>query len=77
MIKTTSTVCSEIYEEIRKLSGDMKGQSLLIRVNPEVARAFEAEEAGLLKELGGLVQSRVMVQGDPMLHQEQFDVVAL
>jgi ribonuclease G len=77
MIKTTSTVCGEIYEEIRKLAADMRGQSLLLRVNPEVARALAAEEAGLLKELGGLVKSPVTVQGDPMLHQEQFDVVAL
>jgi ribonuclease G len=76
MIKSVTTVCSEIYEEIRKLAHDMRGHSLVLRVNPEVARALAAEEARLLTEMGGLVESSVTVQGDPMLHQEQFDVVA-
>jgi ribonuclease G len=75
MIKSVATVCSEIYDEVRKLASDMRGQPLLLRVNPEVARALAGEEAGLLKDLSGLVGEEILVQGDPLLHQEQFDVV--
>jgi ribonuclease G len=75
MIKTVTTVCSEIYDEVRKLASDLKGQDLLLRVNPEVARALAAEQAPLLRDLGALVGAEVRVQGDPLLHQEQFDVV--
>ena len=49
---------------------------LLLRVNPEVARALAGEEAGVLRgpgRAGG--RSEITVQGDPLLHQEQFDVV--
>jgi len=76
MVKSVTTVCSEIYDEIRKLAADMKGQSLLLRVNPEVARALAGEGASVLKDLSLLVENEIRVQGDPLLHQEQFDVVA-
>ena len=75
MIKSVATVCSEIYDEVRKLAGDLRGQPLLLRVNPEVARALAGEETGVLKDLSQLVGEEILVQGDPLLHQEQFDVV--
>jgi ribonuclease G len=76
MIKSVATVCAEIYDEVRKLVTDMRGTPLLLRVNPDVARALAGEESGVLKELSDLVGTPVRVQGDPLLHQEQFDVVA-
>ena len=74
-IKSVATVCSEIYAEVRKLAADVSGQPLLLRVNPDVARALRAEEAGVLRELCALLGHDVAVQSDPLLHQEQFDVV--
>jgi len=77
MIKSVTTVCSEIYDEVKKLADDMKGQRLLLRVNPDVARALVGDEASVLRDLQGLVDHEVTVQGDPLLHQEQFDVVPM
>jgi hypothetical protein len=68
-------VCSEIYDEVRKLAPDLRGHDLLLRVNPEVARALAADESPFLKDLTSLVSAEVRVLGDPLLHQEQFDVV--
>ena len=76
MIKSVTTVCAEICDEVRKLAVDMRGAPLLLRVNPEVARALAGEESAVLKELSDLVGTPVRVQGDPLLHQEQFDVVS-
>ena len=45
MVKTVATVCSEIYDEVKKLAPDVKGQGVSLRVNPEVARALGGEEA--------------------------------
>ena len=75
MVKTVATVCSEIYDEVKKLASDMRGQALQLRVNPEVARALAGEERSLLKNLSAVVGHEIVVQGDPLLHQEQFDVV--
>ena len=77
MIKSVATVCSEIYDEIRKLASDMRGAPFLLRVNPDVARALAGEEAVVLKDLSDLVGTAIRVQGDPLLHQEQFDVVTM
>jgi ribonuclease G len=76
MIKSVTTVCSEIYDEVRKLAAELRGHGLLLRVNPEVARALAADNAQLLQELTSLVGSEIRVQGDPLLHQEQFDLVS-
>ncbi len=77
MVKNVSTVCAEIYDEIQKLAGDLRGTPFLLRVNPDVARALAKEEASVLRDLTTLVGSEIRVQGDPLLHQEQFDVVGL
>ncbi len=74
-IKSVATVCSEIYAEVRKLAGEVTGQPLLLRVNPEVARALSGEEAPVLRDLCALTRGEITVHGDPLLHQEQFDVV--
>jgi ribonuclease G len=74
-VKSVSTVCSEIYEEVRKIAADIRGQRLVLRVNPEVARALAGAQAAVLRGLSDLVGGDIAVQGDPLLHQEQFDVV--
>ncbi len=76
-VKSVSTVCTEIYDEVRALASDMRGQRLVLRVNPEVGRALGSEEASVLKALAALVAGEVTRQVDPLLHQEQFDVVAV
>jgi ribonuclease G len=75
MVKTVATVCSEIYEEVKKLAPDVKGEGVALRVNPEVARALMAAEKGVLKDLSALLGHEIRVQADPLLHQEQFDVI--
>jgi hypothetical protein len=70
-------VCSEIYDEVKKLAEDMKGQKLVLRVNPEVARALEKDEAPVLSALSALTGGELVVHADALLHQEQFDLVAV
>ncbi len=77
LVKSVATVCSEIYDEVRKLAADVRGQRLVLRVNPEVARALGGDETSVLKGLAALVGGEVSLQADPLLHQEQFDVVAV
>jgi len=75
-VKSASTVCSEIFAEVRKLAADVRGRRLVLRVNPEVARALGGEEAPVRKSLEALLGGELALQADPLLHQEQFDVVA-
>jgi ribonuclease G len=76
-VKSVASVCSEIYDEIRKLAADMLGERLRLRVHPEVARALAGDESLVLVRLGELVGSEISVQADPLLHLEQFDLVTV
>src|SRR6476659_7962920 len=38
-IKSASTICYEILTEMKKLGSDLEGQGVVLRVNPDIARA--------------------------------------
>jgi ribonuclease G len=77
VIKSSSTICHEILSEVKKISGDMNGQSLVLRVNPDIARAFRDEEHAVLRELKQSLGRDLMLKPDAQLHHEQFDLMAI
>jgi ribonuclease G len=76
-IKTTATICYDILTEVKKVSADLDGYSLVLRVNPEIARALKDESRGVFRELESAVGRRVTVRPDDQLHHEQFDLMAI
>jgi ribonuclease G len=76
-IKTSATICYDILTEVKKVSADLDGYSLVLRVNPEIARAFKDESRPLLKELEAAVGRAVTLRPDEQLHHEQFDLMAI
>jgi ribonuclease G len=77
VIKSSSTICYEILAEVKKISGDLDGQSLMLRVNPDIARALREEERAVLKDLKQTVGRDVVLKSDVQLHHEQFDLMAI
>ncbi len=77
VIKSVSTICYEILDQVRKLGPEIEGPAVLLRVNPEIARALKEEEAGVVKELKEALGKPIRLKPDPLLHHEQFDVMAL
>jgi Rne/Rng family ribonuclease len=73
MIKSVTTVCNEIYVEMRKMARHFE-RDVMVRVNPEVAKALKANNARWLQEMEELVKRTVLVKSDPLLHPEQFDI---
>ena len=76
-IKASPTICYDILTEVKKVSADLDGYSLVLRVNPEVARALREEGKGVFKELEAAVGRPVTVRPDDQLHHEQFDLMAM
>ena len=72
-IKSSQTVCYEILEEARRLSKNLVDvRQTTLRVHPDVANALQGEE----REVFDLVENFlgvVDINGDPAIHQEQFD----
>src|SRR4029079_13386235 len=76
-IKSSSTICYEILTEVKKLSGDLNGHRLMLRVNPDIARALKEEESAVLRDLRQSIGKDVTIKPDMQLHHEQFDVMAV
>jgi ribonuclease G len=76
-IKSSSTICYEILSEVKKVGTDMDGAGVLLRVNPDIARALKEEERGVLKDLRHMLGKDVVVKPDVHLHHEQFDVMSI
>jgi ribonuclease G len=73
-VKNVNTVCNEIYVETRKIAKHLEHADVMLRVNPEVAKALKANNGKWLNELEELTKKTVIVKSDPALHQEQFDL---
>ena len=77
VIKSSSTICYEILNEVKKVGPDINGHRLLLRVNPDIARALKEEESAVLKDLRQSIGKDVTIKADVHLHHEQFDVMAV
>ena len=73
-VKSATTVCNEIYLEMRKMAKHLEHSDVILRVNPEVAKTLKAGNGKLLGEMEELAKKTVIVKSDPALHQEQFDI---
>ena len=75
-IKSSSTICYEIMTELKKIGSELDGQGVIVRVNPDIARALKDEEPALLRDLQQSLGKPVTIKPDVHLHHEQFDVMA-
>jgi ribonuclease G len=74
MVKSVPTLCYEIQTEARKMAPEMDSGSLTLRVHPEIAKALKTRESGLIEELERWTKKSVIIQADPTLHWEQYDI---
>jgi ribonuclease G len=75
-IKSSSTICYEIMTELKKIGSELDGHGVVVRVNPDIARALKEEEPKLLRDLQQTLGKQVTIKPDVHLHHEQFDVMA-
>jgi ribonuclease G len=76
-IKSASTICYEILTEMKKIGKEFDGQGVILRVNPDIARALKEEESAVLRDLQQTLGKPVTIKPDTHLHHEQFDVMAV
>ena len=74
MVKSIPTICFEIQMEARKMAADLDAASVTLRVHPEIAKALKTRESALVEELESISTKSVIIQSDPTLHWEQYDI---
>ncbi len=73
-IKSITTVCNEIYVEMRKIAKHLEHEDVMLRVHPDVAKELKGNNGRLLNEMEELTKRTIIVKSDPAVHQQQFDI---
>ena len=73
-IKSLTSVCFEILGEVKKMAKELEGDTITLRVNPEVAHALKSRQGALLSEIESLTHKDVIIKSDPLVHQERFEI---
>ncbi len=74
MVKSIPTLCYEIQTEARKMAPEVEAGSLTLRVHPEISKALKTRESSLMEELEKWTKKSIIIQADPTLHWEQYDI---
>ena len=74
MVKSSTTVCNEIYIELRKMRKHFEGADVMLRVHPETVKVLKSNGNRWLNEFEELSGKNVLVKSDATLHPEQFDI---
>jgi ribonuclease G len=73
-IKSAVTVCYEILEEVKKMAHEIEGDTVTLRVNPEVVRILRSREGLLTAEIEKLTGKDLVIKSDSSVHQERFEI---
>jgi Rne/Rng family ribonuclease len=74
MVKSVPTLCYEIQTEAHKMAPELSSGSITLRVHPEIGKALKTRESSLIDELEQWTKKTVIIQADPTLHWEQYDI---
>jgi Rne/Rng family ribonuclease len=74
MVKSATTVCNEIYIEMRKMRKHFEAADVMLRVHPETVKVLKGNNARWLNEFEELIGKNLLLKSDPTLHPEQFDI---
>jgi len=76
-VKTSETVCYEIFREILRQHRQFDVQELLVLARPDIIERLLDEEAAAVAELGELTGKPIRLQSEGMYAPDQFDVVLM
>jgi ribonuclease G len=74
MVKSSATVCNEIYVELRKMRKHFESADVMLRVHPETVKMLKSNNARWMTEFEELIGKNLLLKSDPTLHPEQFDI---
>ena len=74
MVKNPTTVCNEIYVELRKMHKHLERRDVMLRVNPEVVKQLKSNGSKWLQDMEELVGKTILVKSDPSMAPEAFDI---
>jgi|CXWL01.1.fsa_nt_gi ribonuclease G len=74
-IRATETICMNLRRDLLRQRDRPRERELLLRVHPDISRALQQEEREVLLELERVLGVEILIQSDPTLHHERYDVI--
>ena len=74
-IKSLSTIGLELRRQLLRQRQRFGDREILLRVHPDVAQALQRIEQPILRELERELRAEILLQSDPGLHHERFDIL--
>ncbi len=75
--KSPTTICYEIFREIRRIGSSPRDKKIIIGVHPTVANLLYDEERHGVEDLEREYHKKIIIKADSNLHMEQYDIVTL
>ena len=76
-VKSTETVCLEIFREIMRSSRQFDASKLMVLASPQVVEHILDEQSATVAELEELIGKSIQFQREEQYNPEQYDVVLL
>jgi Rne/Rng family ribonuclease len=73
-VKSVTTMCNEIYTELRKVRNHIDSNEVTLRVHPEVAKELKSDKGKWIMEMEEMIGHPILLKSDASVHQEQFDL---
>lgn len=74
-IKSLSTIALDLRRQMLSRRSRYHDREILLRVHPDVAKALQKQEQSILTELENELKVGILIQSDPELHHERFDIL--
>ena len=75
--KSSTTVVYDIFRDIRRIGRGAGQQKVVVGANPVIVDMLEGSEHEGLQKLESESNHHIVVQADPLLHLEQYDIVVM
>ncbi len=74
-LKSKTTICYEIFREIKRDAPNIKGDSIVVNAHPEVCDMLSDEESAGITRLEKEIGKKIHIRSLPYFHIEQYEVV--
>jgi ribonuclease G len=74
LIKSATTMCYEIYRELKKIGSTRKNGRIMITAHPNVTDVLYEEERERVEEIEMMYGFKIIVKADKNLHQEHYEI---
>jgi ribonuclease G len=74
VVKSDATLAAEIFRKIQAGIHEGAPREVVVRVHPEMAHHLETTQRDGLERLQALIGRKIVVQGVPAYHREQYDL---